>query len=90
MALARPQKFGKGMRLIQDGGPTLGHNVSRIFILYKKDLLFLPTYFFFFLRKIFPKTPTGTYLFCSLSKISTRFEELEVQLVLYRKYQPHI
>ena len=58
--------------------------------IYKKDLLFLPTYFFFFLRKIFPKTPTGTYLFCSLSKISTRFEELKVQSVLYHKYQPHI
>ena len=46
--------------------------------------------FFFFLRKIFPKTPTGTYLFCSLSKISTRFVELKVQSVLYHKYQPHI
>ena len=46
--------------------------------------------FFFFLRKIFLKAPTGTYLFCSLSKISTHFEELEVQSVLYHKYQLHI
>ena len=53
-------------------------------------ILFCVCVFFFFLRKIFPKTPTGTYLFCSLSKIATRFEELKVQSVLYHKYEPHI
>ena len=33
VALARPQKFGKGMRLIQDGEPTLGHQGSTIPVL---------------------------------------------------------
>ena len=62
---------------------------KKIYYFYRL-ILFCVSLFFFFLRKIFLKAPTGTYLFCSLSKISTHFEELEVQSVLYHKYQPHI